>query len=73
MSSTLKDGRSWAEHLGGTKVRFHHLCGHDSVKDYSKGAVAKRMQENGVKLMVRWWGKDRGGVVAPCPKCSKQR
>ena len=66
------DGRATAEHLGGTRVRFRHLsCGHSSTKDYSKGPVAKRMQETGVRLMVRWWSK--GGVTAPCPKCTKSR
>ena len=61
--------RTWAEHLGGTRMKFHYPCGHSSVKDYSKGPVTRRMGEVGVRLMCRWWSKEKGGVTAPCPKC----
>lgn len=67
--STIRDGRSRAEHLGGTRVRFRHPCGHSSTKDYGKGPVTKRMRETGVRLMIRWWSK--GGVIAPCPRCKR--
>jgi hypothetical protein len=61
--------RSRAEHLGGTRVKFHHPCGHTSVKDYGKGPVPKRMGEDGVKFLVGYWSKGGSGVHAPCPKC----
>jgi len=60
---------SWVELIGPTKMRFHHPCGHTSMKDYSKGKVARRMGPEGCKMMASWWSKDKGGVRAPCPKC----
>ena len=60
--------RAYAEHLGGTVVRFHYPCGHTSTKDYSKGPVVKRMGTLGVKMMASWWSQAKGGVTANCPK-----
>ncbi len=70
--STLKDGRSWAEWLGDTRIKFHHPCGHTSIKDYGKGPASKRMGFAGTKMMAGWWSRQRGGVVAPC-WCQKKR
>lgn len=71
--NTMVHGRSWAELIGPTKFRFHHPCGHTSTKDYSKGIVARRMGVAGCKMMASWWSKERGGVVAPCPKCHPKK
>lgn len=71
-ASTFNAGRSWAEYLGGTRIRFHHPCGHTSTKDYSKGPVAKRMGVAGARLMASWWSKEKGGVIARCPKGCKR-
>lgn len=72
-SSTWKNGRAYAEYLGGTKIKFYYDCGHMSVKDYSKGPVSKRVGEIGCKMMTSWWSKEKGGVTAPCPTCEREK
>lgn len=68
--TTMQHGRSWAELVakGGTKILFHHPCGHTSTKDYAKGPRVKRLGPEACAMFARWWGKAKGGVTAPCPK-----
>jgi hypothetical protein len=71
MARSSKISRATAEHLGGTRVRFTFPCGHSRIDDFSKGPVAKRVGELGVRVLVRHW--QAGGVTYPCPKCFPTR
>lgn len=72
-ASTMITGRAFAEYLGDTRIKFTYECGHTEIKDYSKGPVHKRMGPSGCKMMASWWSKEKGGVVAACPKgCLKK-
>lgn len=53
----------------GTKVIFTYKCGHRSIKDYSKGPISKRIPEQGLSMLCKYWANS--GVYASCPKCSK--
>lgn len=68
--------RAWAEHLGGTKVRFHWPCGHVRTKDYGKGPIARRVPEFWLRRVCRvggYWSIGQGGVhVGLCETCSKR-
>jgi hypothetical protein len=63
--------RAYAKHLGGTLMKFFYPCGYSNVRDYSKGKVSKRLQEGGCKMMGSWWSKEKGGVIAECPRCRR--
>lgn len=65
--------RSWAELIGPTTIRFHHPCGHNSTKDFNKGPIPKRMGAAACRMMASWWSKEKSGVHAKCPICTRNR
>ena len=69
---TMKHGRTYAEYLGGTRVKYtHEKCGHSEIRDYSKGPVSQRCGEAGARFYASWHSREKGGCTAPCGICER--
>lgn len=67
-TGTLVSARAWAEYLGGTRIKYSWPCGASEIKDHGKGPISKRMGAVGCAMMAKRWAKERGGVIALCPR-----
>jgi hypothetical protein len=71
-ASTMISGRQYAVALTGTTITFECDKAKHSYKiNFGTKPLARRMGEEGCRMMLRWWGRDRGGCIGECPKCLK--
>ncbi len=57
-----------AVHLGGSRIRFTCPLGHETVKDYSRGAASERLSESAAHRLALMWGI-RIHIPFTCHKC----
>lgn len=72
-ASTKVNGRQYAVTVVGTTITFEcDRRGHTYKINFGTKPLARRMGEEGCRMMGRWWSRDRGGCIGECPKCTKE-
>ena len=74
-TSTVVDGRQYAVEVSafGSKITFECArAGHRYTQDFGKGPRHRRLEGVGLRLMARWWSREGGGCIGPCPKCRRK-
>ncbi len=56
--------KAWGEYLGDSRVRYHFVCGHTTVKTMVNDFTAR--------LMGRWHSMEKGGSTGQCRRCCKK-